>query len=339
MPGALLLVLLLSGCQGEEVTSYRVPHSEEYDPRIDKVRLLGAILPRTDAAWFFKLAGPVDPVTEAEKAFTEVIQSIRFKDGAISWKTPEGWKEEKGNDIRYATLKQQKTGLELTVTRLPASAADLKPNIDRWRNNDLGLGPVGEATLAKLVETIEVDGNKVHLVKMNGPGPRPGAARPKGGMPPPGKGRPGQLPITYKVPEGWTETGPRMGVVRILTAFKLNGGGKDDEVTVTPPQRIGGGLLLNLNRWRDQVGLRGLTEAEFKTLDVPSFKVGGKAGKYFDLTGPAGPNRKRMLLVMVDRGQGDWFFKMLGDADLVARQKKNFESFLESVKFTGAADE
>jgi hypothetical protein len=30
---------------------------------------------------------------------------------------------------------------------------------------------------------------------------------------------------------------------------------------------------------------------------------------------------------------------MVGDAELVARQKKPFESFLQSVKFTGAADE
>src|SRR5262249_19218501 len=155
------------------------------------------------------------------------------------------------------------------------------------------------------VETLEVEGNKIHLVKMNGPGPRKGAARPKGGLPERGKGHPGQLPIAYKAPEGWAETGPRMGVVRILTAFKVSEGGKNAEVTVTPPQGIGGGLLNNLNRWRtDQVGLPKMTEAEFKALDIPTFQVGGTPGKYFDLTGPAGPNQRRMLLVMVNRGRG-----------------------------------
>jgi hypothetical protein len=341
VPGVLLGALFLCGCQSEEVSTYRVPHSEEYDPRIDKVRLLGAILSRPDATWFFKLAGPIDAISNAKDAFTAVIQSVRFQDAAISWKTPEGWKEEKGNDIRYATLRQEKTGLELTVTRLPATAADLKRNVDRWRKNDLDLGPVSEAELEKLVKKSQVEGNEVHYVDMIGPGPRKVAAGPKGGkLLERAKPGPGALPIEYKAPEGWTETGPRekMGV-RILTAFAVREDGKNAEVTVTPPQMIAGDLRGNVDRWRAQVGSPPMTEAEFKALDIPAFQVGGKAGKYFDLTGPAGPNRKRMLLVMVNRGRGDWYFKMVGDAELVARQKKAFESFLQSVKFTGAADE
>jgi hypothetical protein len=348
---SLWLVLLLGGvaclagligCQGDEISHYRVSHADESDGPPDKRRLLGAIIPRGGDCWFFKLAGSLDAVSPCQEPFFKLVQSIRFNDGAdkpISWTTPEGWKEGNNKPGRYATLTDDH-GLELTITKLPAS--DIRDNVNRWRNLELGLGPVGPIALQQLVQEVKVDGGNAVATVVNMTGPGAGKHAVAGGMmggprlaPP--KARPdGPARITYTTPNGWTDTGPAGGFT--LASFKIVEGGQSARVTVTPPG-IAGSALANVNRWRKEVGLNELSEAEFSALTIPTLKVGGTPGQYFDLAGPGG-DKPRMLVVMVERKSNQrWYFKMLGAADLVGRQKANFESFVQSVKFTGAADE
>ena len=46
-----------------------------------------------------------------------------------------------------------------------------------------------------------------------------------------------------------------------------------------------------------------------------------------------------MLLTTVEHGGQMWYFKLLGSAEVVGKNKSKYESFVQSVKFTGAADE
>ena len=94
-------LLALAGCQDEAITHSIVPRASEPE----KTRLLGVIYPHGDQTWFFKLTGPVSSVNDATGPFAEFMNSVRFTDkadAAVTWTVPEGWKEEKGPEPRYA---------------------------------------------------------------------------------------------------------------------------------------------------------------------------------------------------------------------------------------------
>lgn len=330
----LLPLLLLAGCDRDEVTHYQVPRAPESIADKPKVRLLGAIVPHADDAWVFKLVGPVELITPQEEPFKSVLRSVKFSDKAdapLSWTTPQGWTEEKGPAPRHATLKQEKGPLELSISKLPARGADTLANVNRWRKLDLGLGGIGKGSLDRYTKEERLEGQPYTLVDMSGPGP--GNKSSSKAKPMEKSGR--SSPVTYTTPAGWTDTGPRGGMIPVLASFQISETDKRAEVTVLPLMGSTGGMLDNVNRWREQVSLPRLSADEFAKMDIPALKVGGSDAKLIDITGP----RQRMLLALVTRGKRTWYFKMLGSAELVEKQKAAFESFLQSVKFTGAADE
>ena len=96
-------------------------------------------------------------------------------------------------------------------------------------------------------------------------------------------------------------------------------------------------LLMNVNRWRDQLGLPELDEAQLMDA-LKKVKVGSADGLAVDFTGPGKPpgkGQRRILGVVVSRQGLTWFIKMDGPADLVGDQKAAFDKFLGSVKFDG----
>jgi hypothetical protein len=109
---------------------------------------------------------------------------------------------------------------------------------------------------------------------------------------------------------------------------------KSGEVSVL---RLGkdniGPLLENINRWRSQVGAAPV--ASVNEADIPKVTIAGKEAMLFELGGPDDKNpTKRMLLAMAPRGEDVYFYKLLGDAALVAGQKEAFSQFLKSVEFS-----
>ena len=136
--------------------------------------------------------------------------------------------------------------------------------------------------------------------------------------------QPRKLPIEYTVPQEWEETGPRESAfVRIFSAFTVSAGPPKVEATITRMMDKGS-LLDNVNRWRAQVDLEPVKEVA----EPPSIDLNGVKGQYFDFE-----NKKRMLMVRVVRGDASWFFKLLGDRDVVAKNKDIFERFVKSVRF------
>jgi hypothetical protein len=127
-------------------------------------------------------------------------------------------------------------------------------------------------------------------------------------------------PFSCRVPSDWTlgandrfsslafesKTGAR------ITVSSLKGSG--DEF-----------LLININRWRRQVGLDpiekldGLGEAELKKGEAKFVKLAGEA--------------KALEGAMVEYGGKTWFFKMSGTVASVADQSDEFSDFLKSVEF------
>jgi hypothetical protein len=136
---------------------------------------------------------------------------------------------------------------------------------------------------------------------------------------------------TYVVPKGWQpqEAGPLS-----LARFQVGDNERVVEVSITGIGGDGGGLPANVNRWRNQIGLEPLGEAEALKAVRP-LQVAGLSGHLVDLTGPDMPGKpaRRILVAVVKQGQMMWWFKMIGGADSVKEQKAAFEGLMKSVRF------
>ncbi len=142
--------------------------------------------------------------------------------------------------------------------------------------------------------------------------------------------------LQYKLPTGWREA--PLGVMR-AASFRIAGkDGKEADVSVIPlgPE---GSDLNNVNRWRGQVGLPGVSDAELAKL-AQTVEIAGQSASLYDLAGttPGSGDKSRILAAITRRDGTAWFFKMTGDDALVAGQKPAFVDFLKSVTFmTGMA--
>ena len=121
-------------------------------------------------------------------------------------------------------------------------------------------------------------------------------------------------------------------------SFRVAGkDGKQADVSVIPLPGLAGSDLDNVNRWRGQVGLPGVSEAELAKLAQPVEIAGQSAGLYEQAGSNPGSGDKSRILAAITRRDGvAWFFKMTGDDGLVAEQKPAFIEFLKSVSFLAA---
>ena len=101
-------------------------------------------------------------------------------------------------------------------------------------------------------------------------------------------------------------------------------------LSLMTPLGVGAASLLpNVNRWRGQLQMQRITQADLEG-DLQPIRVGGAEGKFVELHGPAG---KSTVGVIVVHGNSAWFFKMTGDTELAKRETQNFKAFAQSVKF------
>jgi hypothetical protein len=340
-----LTAAVLAGCQqSDEIRRYQVPRVEP-----PEFRLLGAMVSHGDHAWFFKVLGPAPAVAEQKDPFDRFLHSVRFtgkSDPPLTWTVPQGWREEpKGAKReqmpgmeRYATflLPSKERDLQLTVVQLrrEGKAESVLDNVNRWRTQFVGLPPLTEEELGKATTKVALGDADATVVDMTGPGPRSGMRPPMAAAAPaPAPAEEGRAPLEYKLPEGWKKGPPKAFSVVTL---RTGDGGLAAEVTVSP---VGGGRLLNVNRWRDQLGLGPVSEEQLRK-DLREIPVAGGKGAYVELIGPEKDGGRRSILgVMAEDAGTPWVFKMTGPADVVARQKPAFEAFVSSVRFDGGKRE
>jgi len=188
----LLWVLVLTaqaGCeQREAIAHYKVakapankaPHDAASQSTADqpagepKDRTLGAIVPFGEQGWFFKLVGPKDAVAAKNDEFMVFLKSIHFSSqGKPQWTLPEGWQEQPGSGIRFATLliPAADKPLEVSVTALPRTPGDevgyLLSNVNRWRGQ-MKLPPIAGEQLAGESTQLELAGATATLVNLLG---------------------------------------------------------------------------------------------------------------------------------------------------------------------------
>lgn len=89
-----------------------------------------------------------------------------------------------------------------------------------------------------------------------------------------------------------------------------------------------GGVAANVNRWRGQVGLPALSDADAlaatQTISVHGLKV-----VVADAAAPGGP---RILAALVPFQGATWFFKVSGPSEAVGRAKSDFLQFLQTIQ-------
>ena len=362
-----IVVLAFSGCQKpDEITRYTVakpPPREGKPAAVESTlpkaniaanvatedagdgqhQLLGAIIPHGKTTWFFKLTGPSVAVSTQMQSFAQFLGSIKFADkGAPEWALPEGWEDEPGSQMRFATIRitTAEGPLEMSVIPLPTGDgsfdAYLLSNVNRWRGQ-FGLASIAQDQLAEHARKIEL-GETMWLVKFEGRmkpsdmGMTPPTAKASAPRKPKAvatAGRAAAAPFDCEIPEGWTAG--QAGQFQ-LAVYEVHEG--DRQVTISV-SIAAGDLAANVNRWRQQVQLAPLDAADLDK-ETHKIKVDGQEGTYVEAIGPeSAKSRETILGVIVDAQGQQWFLKLKGDSELAAREKPHFEKFVQSIRFRG----
>ena len=126
----------------------------------------------------------------------------------------------------------------------------------------------------------------------------------------------------WNVPSTWTAQPPGQ---MLLASFALPGG--DAKVTVSSLGGDGGGLLANINRWRRQLGLPPIDDSQLGEITSPIDTADGR-GTLVDIQG----GNQRLLAVIVPHNGQSWFYKSMGTAEIVDRERDAFLEFAQTAK-------
>lgn len=353
------LLLLQVGCgKNEEIHSYNVP-KEAADPgpahataEAAPTRMLAAILPGDGQNWFFKMTGAPDQVAPQFDTFVDFLKSVTLKAGQPEWKLPAEWTQEAGRSMRFATLivKDSNPPLEMSVIPLPPSGT--LENVNRWREQ-VGLKPITDQEVTAAADTapaldhelftIKAGDKTITVVSLEGemagnpmsrapfasgmmggggmPAPEPAASSPPAAA---------ASPIKYETPKGW---GPgRMSSMR-KAAFNVSADGETGEITVIDLSKESSPLLENINRWRGQVKLDPIKEADLAA-NTEQLKAGKLEATYVKLIGPKSEQPQPAILgAILYRDNLAWFVKFTGPAKLAETEEARFKQFVESIRF------
>lgn len=138
--------------------------------------------------------------------------------------------------------------------------------------------------------------------------------------------------LSWSPPPHWEEK-PAAGFRRGSFTIPASDEGEaaaDLSITAFPGEA--GGLLENINRWRGQIGLPPLSQAE-ATAAIEH--VDGRGPLHFDVVdfaGTADGEPTRITGAVLEHGGESWFFKLIGPDERVAAQRPAFDAFLQTVR-------
>ena len=332
------IVVGITGCQKEEIHSYRVARSPDSTP------------------------ATAAPVQQPQAATPHVI-----------WTAPDTWREvETTNSMRKNTYLAS-NGQEIAVSAFPGDVGGLLANVNRWRGQ-VGLDPIVEQELEGHIERIEgvdvivadIDGTSERLigssinvgdgltwfVKATGPadlvgqikdeliafsstfhihdhsdgahdgshdGSQDHAHESASAPVEPADDEPVSITTSgWMPPAEWTAEENASDI--LMAAYLSESGGR---FTVTSLVGDGGGMLGNINRWRSQLGLDLV-----QSLDEQPLKNLGGDAVLVDLVALDGG--ERMAAGIVPIGGQTLFFKLTGSASAVEAELERFEAFINA---------
>lgn len=365
----LLSLYCLTGCGEEpEITSYDRPRDADAPVAAAQgtgpqqgaavpTRMLAAVILRDTQAWFIKATGPEEQVDEAAHKVRDFINSVELPEdqpSQIGWEVPEGWSDGGERMMREATLIVPETSppLEVAISKLPYSGDQedyLKLNINRWRGQ-LGLADAEKLDAEAGVEQLDLEGAQAWIFDATGDMAQGGGMTPPmmrgnapfaNGVPPASQSRSprsnddvrqpaGKPQLVFDTPDGWTEgergsMGSRSYVV----------GEGDDAVTVKVSDFAAFGMmadpLMNVNRWRGQLGAAAIEQEKLDELSQ-RIEIAGTEGTLTEIVSP--DNSQSMLAAMVVKYEQVWFFQLMGSANAVGAHRDEFVDWLAKVEIT-----
>jgi hypothetical protein len=346
--------LLLTGCQKEEITVYRVPK----------------VLPGA--------GGTADPHAAPASPHAAPRPHAHWAE------LPAGWSEAPAAGSRAATFAIAGQGgqrAEAAVIAFPGMGGTDLQFVNLWRDQ-LGLAPLTEAELPKLVQPASIGGADGKLfditgatksgdapaaeriivglqkqdgvswfIKLTGPAALVEQQKPaflgflkslkfhagsdEGGSSTPAPATASAAPSqgagapAWTAPAHWKQQAP--GAMQ-AAKYIVGEGKAKAEVTAVFLGGMGGALKANLDRWRNQLSLPAAAESEVEQ-QAPLFPALGPGARIVQLSGSTGEGDPAdMIVLLVPDGRGTWFYKLMGDKAVVAKEKDALVALVKSAK-------
>ncbi len=329
-------VVLLLGCQREEIKVYNAPKDEP---------------PRQPMADNNPTANPHDAENRPRHQ--------------LGWKLPEGWKETGADGINQATFLipgSDGKNAEVGIAQLSDLSGKDAMLVNLWRA-EAGMPNLKDEDAIKELHPVEVGGEKGSMFEVSGTnknGPLEIVTamvhHPDGSWFYKISGEPAQVetqkpafveflksiqikeaPATASVASpaappaesaqkfNWTVPADwKPGAANQMQVARFSLPGKAEVfVSVFPSDT--GGTLANVNRWRRQIGLPPVETDGLPALVSPLDPADSQA-ILVDMTN----NNQRLVGAIVPRDGQFWFYKLLGDAAAVGPEKEAFMAFAKS---------
>lgn len=135
--------------------------------------------------------------------------------------------------------------------------------------------------------------------------------------------------VTWLAPSSWEARAPTSVRIGNYAIPDPSGGQPADFAITSFPGDVGGDLA-NVNRWRQQIGLAGISETE---LPSQLERASAPAGEFIIVNFANPEQGLRVLAAIFKQPDKSWFFKMAGPDALVAAQDQAFRALLQSVGF------
>ncbi len=368
-PWLAIACFLLTGCRDDEaIRIYSAPKERVLASSgpAEPQELLGALIAKENRPWAFKMVGAPEKVAQYKNEFRQLIDSLSFaEDGTPTWKLPEAWREESGNEFTYRTFRPpNEPSVKATISELAYSfnPDDLNvsnwqqyvlQNVNRWRGQ-LSLTNQAWDEMAGDLEPIEkhmLRDLPAYYVSLRGEstgrsgGPMMGGPMMGGPMSGPTSAGPDAAPsaapgatdagsddmptksqLQMTLPDGWREVEPLS--IMAWKSYEADGpDGTKVQITLTP---AGGDSVSNVMRWSGQIG--GSEAEATRAIDqVEKFAVNGKPTELYKVVGPE-PNPKATTAAIIQwTSRQSLFVKMTGPAAAVAANNEAFVTLLKSI--------
>jgi hypothetical protein len=314
---------------------------------------------------------PPAPTAQSQPAGSPMAQAasdIPVNAAPIQWTLPEGWQQMPPDGVRIGNFSVPGKGggtVTVAVTSFPGEMGTDLANVNRWRQQ-LELAPVDDTGISSMPVTVDSSEGKVFdlsgstermivalvrrsgatwFFKMTGDTASVSDAKPAfieflksirfsgqsdSAPTPTATTAPDSSAPKWNVPSDWVEKTP--GPMLFKSFSIADNAGANASVTVSFFQGEVGGVLANVNRWRGQVGLSPVAEDKLDGAAASLETDGGKA-VLVDFEGTNAQAGERLVAAIVPHGDNTWFYKLLGDKALVAKEKDNFVNFVKTVQY------
>lgn len=346
--GLLGAVLLATGCEREEVRVYDVPKQ----PPTATVASAGALppghppvgdghapvgsLPQIDAAtppgWqpapkgefrvlSYRINGP-----DGTMADVSVIPLPAMPEGDVGnvnrWRAQVGLPAVSAEEITQAARRIEIAGAPADLYELPGETLTVLGAIQHRDGVSWYYKMTGHRELVAEQRQAFLDFLKsVRLGSAPAVGRAVTAARGEAAGESSSAGRP-----RWNIPAGWTETEPGAFLV---AKFILRGErGETGQVNISSSRGDGGGLIANINRWRQQLGLPAWSAQELARA-VREVQTKGGPAVLVELESAD----TSVLGAIVTRPDETWFYKLTAPPTLAAAQREMFWQFVREVEY------